>query len=219
MQRTFQRSNAGGDGGVNIGQRSRHDARRKGRSVQLVIGVQSESDVEHMLHHVVRLLAGERIEEVGREAQLGIAFQHRLAGSQTIERGDDGRRLRHQARRLLDVRLGGVVARFRIVQPQHRYRRAQHVHGRAFGHLPQKLDHFLGNRPVSNQLRLERVQFRLLRQLAVPKQVDHFLKLGVFGQGMDIETLVTQDPEISIDETNIRLGGNNPLESRLCNWH
>jgi hypothetical protein len=41
----------------------------------------------------------------------------------------------------------------------------------------------------------------------------------VFGQGVDIETLIPENPEISIDETNIRLGGNNPFESRLCDCH
>ena len=91
--------------------------------------------------------------------------------------------------------------------------------GDALRHLPEKLDHFLGYRPVANQLRLQRVQFRLLGQLAVPKQVDHFLKRRVIGQGVDVITLVTEDSQISIDETDIRLGGNNPLESRLCNWH
>jgi hypothetical protein len=53
----------------------------------------------------------------------------------------------------------------------------------------------------------------------VPQQVDHFLKRRVFGQGVNVETLIAQDSQISIDETNIGLGGNNPFESRLCNWH
>ncbi len=127
--------------------------------------------------------------------------------------------LRHQARCLLDIGLDGIVARLRIVEPQHRYRRAQHIHRRACRHFPQKLDHLFGYRTVANQIRFERVQLGLLRQLAVPQQEDHFLKRRVFGQGVDVITLVTQDSQISIDETDIRLGGNNSFESRLCNWH
>ena len=53
----------------------------------------------------------------------------------------------------------------------------------------------------------------------MPQQVDHFLKRRVFGQGVDVITLVTQDSQISINETDIGLGGNNSLESRLCDCH
>jgi hypothetical protein len=53
----------------------------------------------------------------------------------------------------------------------------------------------------------------------MPQQVNHFLKSGVFGQSVNVITLVTQDSQISIYETNIRLGGNNPFESRLCDCH
>ena len=91
--------------------------------------------------------------------------------------------------------------------------------GTPFGTFPKKLDHFFRYRPVADQVRLQRVQLGLLGQLAVPKQVDHFLKRRVFSQGVDVITLVTEDSQISIDETDIRLGGNNPFEPRLCNWH
>ena len=53
----------------------------------------------------------------------------------------------------------------------------------------------------------------------MPKQVDYFLKRRVLGQGVDVITLVTQDSQIPIDETDIRLGGNNTFESRLCDCH
>jgi hypothetical protein len=36
---------------------------------------------------------------------------------------------------------------------------------------------------------------------------------------VDIETLVAEDATIAIDKTYLGLGGNNPLEPRLCNCH
>jgi hypothetical protein len=41
----------------------------------------------------------------------------------------------------------------------------------------------------------------------------------MFGQGVNVIALVTKDSEISINETDIRLGGDNSFESRLCDWH
>src|SRR5258708_38155734 len=53
----------------------------------------------------------------------------------------------------------------------------------------------------------------------MPKQVDDLFKCCAVGQGVDVEALVTEDSAISIDKTNVRLGGNNALEPRLCHWH
>ncbi len=184
-----------------------------------MIGVQDQRDIEHALHHLVRLFAGERVKEVARESQLRIALQDRLAGAQAIEGSDNGRRLRHQASGLLDIRLHGVVARLGIIERQHGHRGAQHVHGRGFRNLAEKLDYLFRDWPVLNQIGFERIQLRLLGQLAVPEQVDHFFKRRVLGQGVDVVALVTQDSQIPIDETDIRLGGNNPFEPRLCDWH
>ena len=42
-----------------------------------MIGVQHQRDVEGALHHFVGLLAGQRVQEIRREAQLRIARDHR----------------------------------------------------------------------------------------------------------------------------------------------
>ncbi len=55
------------------------------------------------------------------------------------------------------------------------------------GTFPRNSTTSLGIGPVANQLGFQRVQLGLLRQLAVPKQVDHFLKLGVVGQSVDVK--------------------------------
>ncbi len=56
-------------------------------------------------------------------------------------------------------------------------------------------------------------------QLAVPQQVDDFFKRRMLGQRVDVVSLIAQDSGVAIDETNIRLGSNNPFETRLCDWH
>ncbi len=219
VQRSFQRSDAGRDGGVNIGQRGCHYARREGGRVQLMIGVEDQGDIEHVLHHVIRLFAGKRVEEIRGESELGVALDQRLASAQAIERGDDGGGLRHQARGFLLVGFHRIVASLGIVQAQHGYRGAQDVHGRGFGTLPKKFDDFLGNRAVANQARLERIEFRLLGKATVPEEINDLFKSGVVGQGMNVITLIAEDSTVPIDETNIRLGGNNAFEPRLCDWH
>ena len=151
--------------------------------------------------------------------ELRIAFHHGLAVAQTVERGDDGRGLRHQARGFFHAGFDGVVARLGIVQPQHGNRGAQNVHRRAFRNLAQKLDDLARDRAVADQVRLQRIQFRLLRQAPVPEQIDYLFKGRVVGQGVNVIALVTEDSPISVNETNVRLGGNNSFESRLCDCH
>src|ERR1700730_6136127 len=36
---------------------------------------------------------------------------------------------------------------------------------------------------------------------------------------MDVEALIAKKAFVSVNETNVGLGGNNALESRLCYWH
>src|SRR5579872_2765927 len=36
---------------------------------------------------------------------------------------------------------------------------------------------------------------------------------------MDVVAAVAEDSAISIDEANLGLGGDDPFESRLCDWH
>ena len=76
VQRTFQRADGGGDRRINIGKRGGRDARGEGGGVQFMLGVQHQRDVEGPLHDFIRLLAGERVEEIRREAKLGIAGDH-----------------------------------------------------------------------------------------------------------------------------------------------
>ena len=70
---------------INIGKCGGGDARGEGGSVQFVIGVQRERNVENVVHHFVGLLAGEAIEEVAGKAQAGVGSDDRLAGAQAPE--------------------------------------------------------------------------------------------------------------------------------------
>src|SRR5271154_2112345 len=69
VQRTLQRSNRRSYGGVDVRQSRGRNASREGGSVQLMIGVQDQRDIEHMLHHVVRLLTCQRVEEIGGKSK------------------------------------------------------------------------------------------------------------------------------------------------------
>ena len=133
-----------------------------------MIGVQDQRDVEDVLHHFIGLVAGKCVEEIACEAELRVALHHWLSIAQTVERGDDGGGLRHQTPRLLHARFDGIIAFFGIVQAEHGNRGAQHIHGSAFGHFSQKLGHFFGNRARLDQVRLQRVELRLLGKSPVP---------------------------------------------------
>src|SRR4029077_12947322 len=96
-----------------------------------------------------------------------------------------------------------VVAAQRIVEAKHGDRGAQHIHGRELAGHHQEIVDLFRNVPVAYEVRLQSIQFGLLRQTAVPKQIDDLLKGCTVGQGVDVEALVTEDSAISIDKTNI----------------
>src|SRR6202049_2762735 len=176
--------------------------------------MQSQGDIENPFHHVIRLVTSERVEEVGRNAELRVAFHDGLPIPQPVECGDDGRRLG-----LLDVGFDGIVPLQRIVQAEHGDSRAQYVHGSAFRNIPQEIRNFPRNGPGTHQISLQLLEFRSLGQATMPKQIDHLFKSRILRQSMDVEALVAKNAAIAIYETNIGLGRNDPLESRLCNWH
>src|ERR1019366_5394536 len=68
VERSFEGPDGRGDGRVDIRESCGGDAGGEGGSVEFVVGVQNERDVENMLHDVVWLLAGEAIEEVACKA-------------------------------------------------------------------------------------------------------------------------------------------------------
>ena len=78
----------------------------KVRSVELVVGVEDESDVEGAVGGVGGLLAVEHPEEIGGVGKRLVGFDDGLAFADAIEDGDDHGDLRGEAEGFADV---GVV--------------------------------------------------------------------------------------------------------------
>ena len=79
VQRTFQRADAGDDGGVNVGERGRGDTRGKRRGVELVIRVQRERDVHRADRDRAWPLARQHVEKTRRVAHCRIRLHDAAA--------------------------------------------------------------------------------------------------------------------------------------------
>jgi hypothetical protein len=53
----------------------------------------------------------------------------------------------------------------------------------------------------------------------MPEQIDDLFESRMLSEGVDVVALVAEDSEISVNETNVGLGCDDALESRLCNRH
>ncbi len=128
--------------------------------------------------------------------------------AETIVSADDGGSLRHQLYGLEFVGGWRHIARRGIIQAQHGNGGAKDVHGqRGFGRGAKELHDLRRNGRVSNQALFQGIDFRLLRQLAFPEQVDDFFKGGVISEFVDIVSAVAQDPVVAIDVTDFRFPG------------
>ena len=133
-----------------------------------MVGVQDHGHVEGALHDIVGPVPGQRVEKIGGEPQPGIAGDDRLTVAQAVERGDDRGRLRHELDRLFIIRFRRHIARLRIVQAEHRYRRAQDIHWCGLRHGREEIDHCTGNSAMRAQVAFQLLELRPLRQAAVP---------------------------------------------------
>jgi hypothetical protein len=97
VQRPFQRTDRRDDRGVDIGERSRSDARRKRRGIELVVGVQRERDVEGANRRRIRPLAGQHVEEVRGVAHCRVRRDWSSASLQPSPRGNDRADLRRES--------------------------------------------------------------------------------------------------------------------------
>ena len=96
MQRSGQGGDRAGHRAVHVRQRRRDHPRREGRGVQLVVGVEDQRYVERALHVLLRGLAGDEVERVGRERQAAPRTERLLLAAQPVERPHHGRQLRDQ---------------------------------------------------------------------------------------------------------------------------
>ena len=66
--------------------------------------------------------------------------------------------------------------------------------GLACGTRLQEIHHGGGNRPVGDQVLLQLLQFRPLRQPSVPQQEDDFFESGMVGQRVNVVAAVAEEP-------------------------
>ena len=143
---------AGSDRRVHVRQRGGGHARRKGRGVQFVVGMQDQRDVQRPLGSLRRRLAVQHQQEIRRRATgcgpaplrlFPCGCGHRPPRSSRSARSGGWPCARWRRDR---------CSVFRIVERQRGNRRAQHVHGqRVFRALPQ-------------QVKDRRIEFALFRQ-------------------------------------------------------
>src|SRR3974377_1713605 len=108
MQGTLERPNRGGDGRVHVAESRGDHAGSEGGSVELVIGVQDESNVKRARGGGAGNLSVELIEEVRGVGERAIRFDQSLAFADAVEGSHDVSDLRSQANGLAQVGLGLV---------------------------------------------------------------------------------------------------------------
>src|SRR6266567_6203325 len=118
MQRSFERSNGRGDRRMHVGKSSGSDTRRKRGSVQFVIGVENQGDVESAFGGLRRSCAVQQQEEIRRMRKRRIGLDDILPFPQAIVSRHYHRYLRSQPNRLAHVGGMVVVLLFRIVKAE-----------------------------------------------------------------------------------------------------
>ena len=122
-----------------------------------MLGVQHQRDIEGLLHHFVRLLAGQRVQEIGRKPQLADRPEPPGALAQPVQRSDDGRGLGHQLQALVWLASGDMsCACGSYSASMETAVRSAAIGTKPFGQMPQETFHRRRKRPVRHQLRLQR---------------------------------------------------------------
>ena len=177
VERAFEGTDSRGNGGVDVGKSGGGDAGGEGGGVQLVIGMEDEGDIEDALHDLVGLLAGERIDEVGGVTEGRIARHDRLAIAQLVEGGDESGDARHELDGFGDIGVGGRIGREWIIETQQRDGCAKDVHGAgAFWDAFEKRGYLSGQIAFGYQLVLQRREFSLVGEAAVPEEENDLFK-------------------------------------------
>ena len=212
VQRALQRADGRDDRRVDVGERGGGHARREGRRVQLVIGVQRERDVEGFHRERAGPIPGQHVEEIGGLAHGRIRGNRSAARLHPAPGGDDGARLRRETNRLAVLRLGRRVVGLGVVVRERRRHRPQRVHAidrRQAAHQP---DDRLGQRPRRRQLRLQIAELRARRQPAMPEQVADLLEGRELGQVVDVVAAVGEHAALAVEIADRRRRRDDVLE-------
>jgi hypothetical protein len=156
MERSSQCADGGNGSGMNVGFRGGGNAAGEGRSIQFVVGMQNERDVQRFSRDFVGHLAVQHVQEIRCKTAIILRGQQFLTGANIVPIRHDGRQLGDQPGRLTDIRFPGIVIDVRIPHGQQRHRGAQHFHRTCFlGELLHQLDELRRKCAVAAQFLVE----------------------------------------------------------------
>ncbi len=189
-------------------------ARGEGGGVEAVLGVEDERFVHDLALELGRLLAAHHVEEVCTVGEIHPRRDVLLTVTEAMQRGHDGRELYNLMQGRPAVAVGIVLDLVIDVAAEIGDRRLQKLH--RMGVMRELTDH-LENRilemPALAHPVRKAIELVVIRELAVEEQIDHFLERAVVDQFPDRISEVVQLPVLAVDATDVRLGGNDALET------
>jgi isocitrate dehydrogenase (NAD+) len=178
-----------------------------------VVGVQHQDDVEVAGDLGVGLLAGQGVQEVGRDPEVVAGLDRVRAGPQPLVGGDDLGGLGHQPVGLAQVGLLRLLV-VGVEGGRRRHRRPQGGHGAGpRGQGADQLDQERVKGALGPQGGDRLGQLGGGRQLQVVQQVDGLFEGGVLGQVGDVVAGVEELALAAVDVGDPGLGGDHALES------
>ncbi len=181
-----------------------------------MIGQQHQVDVDGVHLGRVRLGAVQHIQEIGRDAQIGVGRNRFFAFADASPGGDDRRNSGGEPDRFAAVGLRTVVVRLWIEHAQQGNRRTQHTHRvRADGEGAHSLDDLGWQGHLGDDRTAQAFQLGDGGEFAVPEQVDHLFEGSIFGQIGDVIAAVDQPPDVSLDTAEPGVGNYDPFQTFL----
>ena len=215
VQRPLERADRSDDGRVDVGEGRGGDARREGRRVQLVVGVQHERDVERTRRERARPRPRQHVEKVRRVSERRVGLDRSATRLQPPVGGDQARELCRQPHGLAIIGLRRIVGGFRIEVPEDRRQRAQRVHAVGGRKLLHEAQDRLAERTGGGKLRLQVPELGAIRQPPVPQEVTDLLERRALRQIVNVVPVVRQHATIAVEITDGRRRGHDVFETGL----
>ncbi len=214
VERAPQRTDAGRDGGIQVGLRRADHAHGRRGAVLLVVGVQQQQLVERADGDIVGLiqlvrLREHHVQQVGRVPELVARVVDRPANGLAVACGGDCSDLAHEpGRRLHEVVavLGQHERRLEATQGVDHGRKDRHRR-RVRGEAVEVMQHVLVDVLVGAQQAPELRELRRRRQLAEDQEVRRLYEARPFGQIFDGIAAIAEDAFLAVDEGDLALAG------------
>ena len=198
VQRTFERADGAGDGGIHVAQRGDGDACAERRGVHAVVGVQDVGDIECLFHVGARCFAIQQVEKVCGLAEVFADRRQVLAHPRAVVICGNDSDACGDAHGALAVAIHGRVVHVRVVNAEHRDSGADDVHRvRCRGRSLEEINHALRQIAVTAQRLREHVELALRGEFAIPEQVDDFLVAHFASEFVDVVAAVNELTDVA----------------------